>query len=178
MIKGYCKKHQNNECLAIAMVYHVSNRFLKKTQNLPLKFGYFHFSVSSSTFLTAFWLPLFVSAKPSQTILSIDRSEPRFESHMGGKITKTLKNDGNFNGFCYFHLNHIQHFSFLTKKMKDELFSFQLKTNYFRQTFTDDIRLKNVPPPLNLSRILNSYHKRIDRRKFPQKQIIGRYHSR
>ena len=27
-------------------------------------------------------------------ILLIDRSEPRFESHTGGKIRKTLKNDG------------------------------------------------------------------------------------
>ena len=49
--------------------------------------------------MTAFWLPIFVSAKPSRTILLIDRSEPRFEGHIGGKITKTLKNDGNFNGF-------------------------------------------------------------------------------
>ena len=65
------------------MVYHISNRF-----------------VSSSTFLTEFWLPLFVSAEPSRTILSIDRSEPRFESHAGGKITKTLKNDEHFDGFC------------------------------------------------------------------------------
>ena len=62
-------------------------------------FGYFHFSVSSSTSLTSFQLPKFVSAEPSQTILSIDRSEPRFERHTGGKITKTLKNDGNFDGF-------------------------------------------------------------------------------
>ena len=30
----------------------------------------------------------FLSAEPSQTILSIDRSEPRFESHTGGKIRK------------------------------------------------------------------------------------------
>ena len=37
----------------------------KNTKNLPLKFGYFDFSVSSSTFLTAFWLPIYVSAKPS-----------------------------------------------------------------------------------------------------------------
>ena len=65
-----------------------------------LKFGYFHFSVSSSTFLTAFSLPFFVSVEPSRTILSIDRSEPRFESHTGGKITKTLKIVGNFDGFC------------------------------------------------------------------------------
>ena len=65
-----------------------------------MKFGYFHFSVSSITFLTAIWLPLFVSAEPSRTILSIDKSEPRIKSHTGGKITKTLKNDGNFEGFC------------------------------------------------------------------------------
>ena len=26
------------------MVYHVTNRFSKKAKNLPLKFGYFHFS--------------------------------------------------------------------------------------------------------------------------------------
>ena len=65
-----------------------------------LKFGYFHFSVSSSTFMTASWLPVLVSAKPSQTILSIDRSEPIFESHTGGKIRKTLKNDENLAVFC------------------------------------------------------------------------------
>ena len=73
--------------------------FKQKTYNLPLKFRYFHFSVSSRT-LTASWLPIFVSAKLSRTILSIDRSEPRFERHAGTKITKILKNDGNFNGFC------------------------------------------------------------------------------
>ena len=69
-------------------------------QNLPLKFRYFHFSVSSSTFMTASWLPIFVSAGPSRAVLSIDRSEPRFESHTGGNIRKTLKNDGNFAVFC------------------------------------------------------------------------------
>ena len=90
------------------MVYHVSNKFLKKTKNLPLKFEYFHFSVSSSTFLTPFWLPLFVSAEPSQTILSIDISEPRFESHTQGKIMKTLKNDENLTVFVNFHLHQIQ----------------------------------------------------------------------
>ena len=82
------------------MVYHVSNRFLKKTLNLPLKFGYFHFFVSSITFLTASWLAIFVSVEPSRTILSIDRSEPKFESHTGGKIRKTLKNGGNFDVVC------------------------------------------------------------------------------
>ena len=67
------------------MVYHVSKRILKKTYNLPLKFEHFHFSVSSSNFMTASWLPIFASAKPSQTILSIDRSEPRFKVIQGVK---------------------------------------------------------------------------------------------
>ena len=84
------------------MVYHVSKRFLKKALNLPLKFGYFHFHVNSSTFFTVSRLLIFVSAEPSWTILWIDRSEPRFKSHTGGKIRKTLKSDGNFNGFCWF----------------------------------------------------------------------------
>ena len=50
--------------------------------------------------MTASWLPIFVSAEPSRTILSIDRSEPRFESHTRGKIRKTLKSEGNFVVFC------------------------------------------------------------------------------
>ena len=41
-----------------------------------------------------------MSIEPSRTVLSIDRSEPRFESHAGGEITKILKNDGNFDGSC------------------------------------------------------------------------------
>ena len=52
------------------------------------------------TDLTASWLPIFVSVESSQTILSIDRFEPRFESHTGGKIRKTLKNHRNFVDFC------------------------------------------------------------------------------
>ena len=149
--------------------YHVSNRFLKKTQNLLLKFGYFHFSVSSSTFLTAFGLPLFVSAELSGTILWTDRSEQRFESHTGGKITNTLKTMGNSKVFVNFHLNQIQNYSVQIEKMKGEIFSFQFKKNYFCQKFTDDARLKNVSPPLDLTRILESYHKRNDRRKYSEK---------
>ena len=40
-----------------------------------------------------------MSAESCWTILSIDRSEPRFESHAGGKIRITLKNNKNFDGF-------------------------------------------------------------------------------
>ena len=50
-------------------------------------------------FMTS-WRLIFVSAKPSQTVLPIDRSEPRFESHTGGEIRKTLYNDENFDVFC------------------------------------------------------------------------------
>ena len=35
--------------------------------------------------------------------------------------------------------------------------------------FTDNTRLENVPPPLDLTRVLKSYHKRNDRGKFPEK---------
>ena len=52
--------------------------------------------MSSSTLLAASWLAIFVSAKSSQTILSIDRFEPRFKSHKRGKIRITLKNNGIF----------------------------------------------------------------------------------
>ena len=60
-----------------------------------------------------------MSVELSRTILSIDRSEPRFESHTGGKIRKTLKNDGNFEVFVNFRLNHIQNCSVQIKTMKD-----------------------------------------------------------
>ena len=84
------------------MMYHVSNKFLKTSYNLPLNFGYFHFSVSSSTLLKASWLAILVPAESSRTIRSIDKSEPRFENHTGGKIRITLKNNKNFDAFCYF----------------------------------------------------------------------------
>ena len=74
--------------------------FWKKNQDLSQKSGYFNFSVSSSSFLAAFSVSNFVSAEPSRTVLSIDRSEPRFESQTGDKIRKDLKNDGNFDVVC------------------------------------------------------------------------------
>ena len=49
--------------------------------------------------------------------------------------------------FVNFHLHQIQNCFEQIKKMKDKLFSFQLKKNYFHQTFTDDAKLKNVPLP-------------------------------
>ena len=71
--------------------------------------------------------------------------------------------------FVNFRLSQIQNCSVQMKKIKDGIFSFQLKKNYFCQTFTDDARLKNILSPLDLTRILKSYHKRNDRRKFPEK---------
>ena len=47
--------------------------------------------MSSSFFLTPPLLPAFVPVEPCRTILSIDRSEPRIESHTGSKIRKTWK---------------------------------------------------------------------------------------
>ena len=50
--------------------------------------------------------------------------------------------------FVNFHLHQIQNCFGQIKKMKDKTFSFQLKKNYFRQTFTDNARLKKCTPSL------------------------------
>ena len=71
-------------------------------------------------FLMASWLLVFVSAKSSPNIL-IDRSETRFKSHTSGKMMKILM------FFLNFQLNQIQNYSVQIKKMKDQIFSFQLK---------------------------------------------------
>ena len=65
--------------------------------------------------------------------------------------------------FVNFRLNQIQNCSIQIKKMKDGMFSFQLKKNYFYRTLTNNARHKNLPPLLGLTRILKSYHKRNDR---------------
>ena len=71
--------------------------------------------------------------------------------------------------FVYFQLNQIRNCSVQIKKMEDGIFSFQMKKNYFCQMLTVNGRHKNVPPPLDLTRILKSYHKRNDKRKFLKK---------
>ena len=72
--------------------------------------------------------------------------------------------------YVNFRLNQIQNFP-PDQEMKDRIFSFQLKKKITfvkcLQTMAD---LTNVPPPLDLTRILKSYHKRNDRRKFPEKK--------
>ena len=65
--------------------------------------------------------------------------------------------------FLNFWLNQFQNCPIQIKKMKDVMFSFQLKKNYFYRTLTNDARHKNLPPLLGLTRILKSYHKRNDR---------------
>ena len=68
--------------------------------------------------------------------------------------------------FVNFQLNQIENCSGQIKKMKDEMYSFQLKKNYFCRMLTDHARHENVPPALDLTRILKSYHKRNDSKKF------------
>ena len=47
-----------------------------------------------------------------------------------------------------------------------------VKNNYFCQTLTNDARHKNVPPHLDLTRILKSYHKRNNRKKLFKKNHV------
>ena len=74
----------------------------RKNGQLPLKFGYFYFSVSFSAFLTACWLSNIIFSEPSRTLLWIDRSGPRFQICAGGWKRKTYKSNVNFGLFCEF----------------------------------------------------------------------------
>ena len=77
--------------------------------------------------------------------------------------------------FVNFRLNQIRNCSVQINKMKDGIFSFQI-TILLLPKLTDDARHENVASPLDLTRILKSYHKRNDRRKFPEKyeELISR----
>ena len=99
----------------------------------------------------------FLSVKSSELYYwLIDLNKIQKSSHTGGQIGKTLKNNN-------FWLNQIQNSSTQIKKMKDEIFSFGLKKNKnFCQTSADNARHKNVPPPIDLTRILQSYYKMIE----------------
>ena len=71
--------------------------------------------------------------------------------------------------FVNFGLIQIQYYSVQIKKMEGRLFDFQLKKKkYFCGKLTDNARYKNVPLSLDLTRILQSYHKWNDIRKFPE----------
>lgn len=67
----------------------------KEKWNRTLSSGLYQSSAMSSTFLTACWLPIFISAKWNQTALWIDRSGTWFQSHIGKfekkKLTKTVR---------------------------------------------------------------------------------------
>ena len=85
---------------------------------------------------------------PVELVL-IDRSEPRFESHTGATITKTLKNNGDFNGFYKF--SPISDSKLFRPDQENERRDIQLSTKKkknFCQTFTDDATLKMYPLPL------------------------------
>ena len=114
----------------------------------------------ATLFMTVSWLPIFMSPEPSWTMLSIDRSEPSFEHHTRGKIRKTLKTMEIFMFFVNFQQYYIRNCFVQIKKMKDEIFSFQMK-NYFFQKLTGNARHKNVPPSTDGTKILKSFHKRM-----------------
>ena len=60
---------------------------------------------------------------------------------------------------------------------KSNAFSFPLKKNYACQSLTDGARLKNVPPSLDLTRILKSYIKGMIEESL-LKNKSGQYHVR
>ena len=73
--------------------------------------------------------------------------------------------------FANFWLNQVQNCRGQIEKMKTGTLTFPLKKkkNYACQSLTDGARLKSVLPPLDLTRILEPYHKRNDRRKSSEK---------
>ena len=85
-----------SSCKAVSLFYQISE---KKKLEFTSEFWLFSLSHEFYIFFTVSCLSIFVSAEASWTILSIYRSEPRFESDARGKIRKTLENDGNFDDF-------------------------------------------------------------------------------
>ena len=92
--KGMVQSTKTTKYLVmIVMMCHVSNKFLNTNQNL-------------------------VSNEPSLTILSIDRSVPRFKSHKARGLNKNISQK---------QLNQVQNCCGQIKKMKARTFSFPLK---------------------------------------------------
>ena len=79
--------------------------------------------------------------------------------------------------FVNFQLNQIRNCSIQIKKMKDGIFNFQMKKNYYCQTLTDAARHKNVLPPLDW---LESWSHAIKGmiEENSQKNRTNRYHMR
>ena len=78
--------------------------------------------------------------------------------------------------FVNFRLTQIQNCSVKIKKMKAGIFSFQLK-KLLLLNVTGDSRLENVPPSLDLTRILKPYLKGMIEEN-SQKNRSDRYHVR
>ena len=119
MIKGYCKKHYNNECIAIAMVYHVSNRFLKK--NLKFTSEVWVFSLlwvlaPSWQHFGRWFLCQLNLVELYYRLIDLNQDSKVIQ---GGEIMKTLK---ILTVFVNFRLSQIQNYSVQIKKMKDKLF--------------------------------------------------------
>ena len=119
MIKGYCKKHYNNECIAIAMVYHVSNRFLKK--NLKFTSEVWVFSLlwvlaPSWQHFGHWFLCQLNLVELYYRLIDLNQDSKVIQ---GGEIMKTLK---ILTVFVNFRLSQIQNYSVQIKKMKDKLF--------------------------------------------------------
>ena len=71
--------------------------------------------------------------------------------------------------FFYFSAKSDSKLFRLDQKNKRRDIYLSNKKKNFCGTLTDDAKHKNVPPPLDLTRILKSYHKRNDKSKFPEK---------
>ena len=80
--------------------------------------------------------------------------------------------------FVNFQLNQIQNCSVQTKKMKNGIFSFQLKKKKYLCQLTEDDRHKDVPLPFDLTRILKSYHIKGMIEENSKKNWSNRYHMR
>ena len=85
-----------SSCKGVSLFYQISE---KKNLEFTSEFWLFSLSHEFYIFFTASCLSNFVSTEASWTILSIYRSESRFESDARVKIRKTLENDRNFDDF-------------------------------------------------------------------------------
>ena len=65
--------------------------------------------------------------------------------------------------FVNFRLNQVR------KENERQDIQLSIKKHYFYRTLTDNARHKNVSSPVDLTRILKSYHKKNDRSKFLEK---------
>ena len=133
--KRHCKKHQNNELLQgllVMGIYYVCNKLLRKCQNSTLNFRYFHSSVRSNTFFTAYWLLNFMAL--SLTKLYYGLTDLEYDSKVmqgvyeGENLTKTMS---ILAFWANFWSSQIQKSFSQTQKIEDWIFqfNFQFKKN-------------------------------------------------